>query len=105
MRKRIREIAISPALNGYIVKVGCQRLVFETSDRMVSELSNYLNDPEATEDEYIKNAVNPMEECPMVECPSPPASSPATQAESDTMLSNDLLPPVPHPSNAHTSQT
>lgn len=46
------EITIKPQLHGYIVKVGCQTLVFETVEKMARELERYYKNPQAVEDEY-----------------------------------------------------
>lgn len=48
----MREVRIVDAMNGYVVTVGCQTLVFETRERMLAELTRYLADPEGVEREY-----------------------------------------------------
>jgi hypothetical protein len=42
-------------MNGYKVQVGCQEIVFETSDKLLTVLRGYLNDPKLVEQEWIKN--------------------------------------------------
>lgn len=54
----IRNITISPVLNGFNVKVGCQSLVFTSTSHMLSELDRYLNSPESVEKEYLKDSLN-----------------------------------------------
>lgn len=48
----MRDIQITTVLNGYIVRVGCQTVVFGSLTDMLAEIRNYLNDPEATEKRY-----------------------------------------------------
>lgn len=49
----MREIIIRTCLNGYIVQVGCQTVVFEDKNKLMSELFSYLTEPEATEKRYL----------------------------------------------------
>ena len=46
------EVKIKKAMNGYIVEVGCQTLVFETEGKLINELTRYLNNPGKVEKEY-----------------------------------------------------
>jgi hypothetical protein len=48
----IRHIEIDACLNGFIVRVGCQTIVFESVGALVEDLGAYLDDPEAMEIEY-----------------------------------------------------
>lgn len=41
-------------MNGFIAKVGCQTLVFETVGSLLGSLGAYLNNPEQTEKEYTE---------------------------------------------------
>jgi hypothetical protein len=52
---------IEPALNGYIVKVGCGVVVIEGREKMVKELKRYLESPSEVEKEYLEKAVNELE--------------------------------------------
>lgn len=61
MSRRVRQIMITPVLNGFIAEVGCQRVVFESRGKLLEELRRYLNDPCEVEKVYISQAVNPME--------------------------------------------
>ncbi len=54
----LREVTIKPALNGWIVRVGCQTLVFESTKRMLDEIDMYLDDPDAVERRYREQALN-----------------------------------------------
>jgi hypothetical protein len=65
----MREITIKPVLNGYIVTVGCQKVVFDCKDCLLQKLSEYLDHPEAVEQEFLKDALNPM---PVMPAPEPP---------------------------------
>lgn len=50
----MRDIIIRKVMNGYVVTVGCQKLVFESQMGMMLELSRYLNSPEKVEREYTE---------------------------------------------------
>lgn len=67
----LRNIMITPVLNGYKVQVGCQEVVFEDLDRMVQEIKSYFLDPEAVEDRYreLPNARHTLDR----PVPAPPA--------------------------------
>lgn len=53
-----RKITIEAVLNGYIVKVGCQTVVFNDRNVMVCDLESYLANPQAMEKHYRENALN-----------------------------------------------
>lgn len=55
----MRTITISPAMNGLIVKVGCQTLVFENHDHFITALTNYLANPDGVEKEWLETYVAP----------------------------------------------
>lgn len=62
-----RQITIHPALNGYVVTVGCQNLVFEKTETLLSELKDYLADPGKVEQYYRDTALHKdklAEACP-----------------------------------------
>lgn len=54
----MRDIRIQPALNGFIVNVGCQTVVFTTVEMLITELGMYLKDPDARERFYLDNSIN-----------------------------------------------
>jgi hypothetical protein len=54
----IRDINIIPVLNGFIVKCGCQTLVFNSIERVTVVLGEYLKDPQAVEERYVNNSIN-----------------------------------------------
>lgn len=70
----IREISITPVLNGFICKVGCQRVVFESVSRLVDELEKYLRNPSGTEQRFINDAVNKMPDQPSMQTTCEPTS-------------------------------
>lgn len=51
-------VTITPALNGFQVKVGCQTLVFESVAQLLKELKAYLINPVVVETRYRKTAIN-----------------------------------------------
>jgi len=63
----MREVHIRPVLNGFLVTVGCQNLVFESIENLAAELVKYQKAPRAVEKSYLANAVNkgPATEVPM----------------------------------------
>ena len=50
----MRDIHIKKAMNGFIVTVGCQTLVFEGRETLIRELDMYLEHPDQVEQKYIK---------------------------------------------------
>jgi hypothetical protein len=58
----MRNITISPALNGYVCQVSCTTVVFESRESLVAALTRYLLSPLETEKEFLSKAINPMPE-------------------------------------------
>lgn len=54
-----RPVTITPVLNGYIVQIGCQSLVFNSFELLEVELLRYFKNPTEVEHSYKVNAVNP----------------------------------------------
>lgn len=55
----MRTITIAPALNGWLVTVGCQTLAYNDSRNLMTDLGDYLKDPDATTKRFLEtNAVN-----------------------------------------------
>ena len=50
----MRQITINKCMNGLIVNVGCQTLVFEDRTKFVLALSKYLENPDQTEKEWLE---------------------------------------------------
>lgn len=53
---RAQKVSIERVLNGFIVRVGCQTVVFQSLDEMQEELGNYLAYPKETEERFLKQA-------------------------------------------------
>ena len=54
----MRDITIKPALNGYVVRLGCQRVVFNNRETMLRALNDYLDAPDEIEEQYMRNSMN-----------------------------------------------
>lgn len=54
----MRDVTIKVALNGYVVRVDCQRIVFSDCDQMIQAIKDYLKNPEEVEAEYIRTSMN-----------------------------------------------
>jgi hypothetical protein len=54
----IRDIHIRAVLNGFVVRVGCQEVVFDNIDKLLIELGKYLLDPEVVALDYIHCSLN-----------------------------------------------
>ena len=74
----MREVTVSPVLNGFVVRVGCQTLVFNRIEDVAANLIAYQKDPETTEQQFIKDAVNKTMEVPPPD--APPACAPLQYA-------------------------
>ena len=70
----MRSVTVNAVLNGWMVQVGCQTLVYTDPDKLTGDLRDYLRDPKAKETAVIESAVNkrllqdmpqPMAEAPM----------------------------------------
>jgi len=54
----MREVNIRPVLNGFVVDVGCQTLVFNDIEEVARQLVAYQREPAAREKFFAENAVN-----------------------------------------------
>jgi hypothetical protein len=54
----VRGLQIVPVLNGWLVTMGCQQIVFVSLARMCGEIQRYYESPARVEREYLENAVN-----------------------------------------------
>lgn len=54
----IRPINIQPVLNGFVVKIGCQAVVFNTISELATNVSEYYKNPEAAEKSFRETALN-----------------------------------------------
>lgn len=66
----VREITITPVLNGFVCKVGCQKVVFNTVADLALNIRKYYKNPDATEKEFLAEAVNKTNDEPP-EAPRP----------------------------------
>ena len=60
----IREITITPVLNGFVCKVGCQKVVFQSPSELARAVERYYKNPDETEKEFLAGAVNKMNDGP-----------------------------------------
>jgi hypothetical protein len=65
----MKEIHIQPVMNGFIVKVGCTKVVFTDIDGLCRDLKRYHLNPESVEAEYQKEAINKTEAPAIAMCP------------------------------------
>ena len=54
----MKDVLISPVLNGWIVTVGCSKVVFTQKMVLLAELDRYMGNPDEVEKEYMEKAVN-----------------------------------------------
>ena len=54
----IRSFMVTPVLNGYIVEIGCQRLVFESVEKLTTNIALYLNNPDEVEKAFLDGSLN-----------------------------------------------
>ena len=54
VQEGVLDILIHKVLNGFVVKVGCQTVVFTEKLDMLAELGRYYDNPQAVKDEYMK---------------------------------------------------
>lgn len=50
----LREITILKVMNGFVVRVGCQAVVFESASGLLEVLAKYIDDPTTIEREWIE---------------------------------------------------
>lgn len=54
----VRPIQITAVLNGWIVTVGCQTLVYRELRDLTRDLADYLERPDETEQHILETAIN-----------------------------------------------
>ena len=54
----MNKIEIETVLNGWIVTVGCQRVVFDNMTMLLDALMDYLDDPKAVEEKWLESSIN-----------------------------------------------
>jgi hypothetical protein len=50
----LRSINIEPLNRGFVVRVGCQSFAIGTKRLLIDKLTQYLSDPQGTEDKWNK---------------------------------------------------
>lgn len=48
----MREFTVKKGVRGYVVTIGCQVAGFSTKEDLNAAVSEYINDPEGTEEKY-----------------------------------------------------
>ena len=56
----IKSFTVHPVLNGFLVGIGCQQVVFDSRVKLLVAIGEYLERPVETEEKFLKEAVNPM---------------------------------------------
>ena len=64
----MRTVTVTAVLNGWMVKVGCQTLVYSDQKSLLKDLGEYMANPQAKEKKFISSAVNKR----LMECPAIP---------------------------------
>lgn len=52
------DVTIKFALNGFVARLGCQRVVFTDREKMLAELEAYLKNPNEVEKKYLHNSMH-----------------------------------------------
>jgi hypothetical protein len=55
--KKYRSWTVDVVSNGFVVNIGCQRVVAETPEKLLSLTKGYLDDPEKATKELFDNAM------------------------------------------------
>lgn len=50
-----KSIEMTPVPGGWIVKVGCQVMVYADKDRLIADFTAYINNPQQVEKEFYAN--------------------------------------------------
>ncbi len=61
----IRDFTVRAVLNGYVVNIGCQTLVFNNPAALCDEIERYLRNPQAVEKEYLNASLNAKHTSPL----------------------------------------
>ncbi len=54
----LRQLSIRPVLNGFVVMVGCQEVVFTSRETLTASLADYLVHPDETEARWCAESLN-----------------------------------------------
>ena len=55
---RPRNIKVVPLLNGFLVEIGCQNVVFTSIQDLLRAIGRYYADPAGVSKEFVDNALN-----------------------------------------------
>lgn len=50
----MRDVKIKKVLNGFRVKIGCQEVVFTKKEKLLNELSRYIDNPDGVAKQYLE---------------------------------------------------
>ena len=56
-KKRFHSFSVEVVSNGFIVTIGCQKLIFKTLSEMASKILEYEADPHQLEKELLANSL------------------------------------------------
>lgn len=56
-KKGFRDFNVEVVTNGFIVKIGCQKLIFKTLIELSEEMKKYWEDPIVIENKYLSNSL------------------------------------------------
>lgn len=77
-----QELRITPVLNGFIVQAGCQTLVYDNPDKIITDFAEWVRNPNQIEARFGKMMeVKGLRNTPPPECVTSP-SAPQTAVES-----------------------
>ncbi len=68
----MHNIQITPCLNGFITKIGCQTVVHTSVESLTQDLTSYLKDPKGTQDLFLKTRAINKEVTMGLGIPTPP---------------------------------
>ena len=88
-----RELKIIPVLNGFIVSVGCQTVVFPDPQSLGVAVARYYTSPDEVEKEYLSKPVNKIKmDGPL--CPSPSNPPECAGQPADSIREHEPRPTI-----------
>ena len=82
--KKYRSWTVDVVANGFVVNIGCQRVVAETPEKLLALTKGYLDDPEKATKELFDNSMI-FDDSPTVD------PTPMEQMEAMKVMLNDKL--------------
>jgi len=92
-------------LNGLLVRVGCQYLLFRTVDSFADALKEYLANPQRTIDWYLSNSWSKISNSNVCQPAAYPASSDPDMGDGSAVEVAIDTPPPPPPPQSQTAST